>query len=124
MSSIGRDRLTSSNVPSSVAPRSARSVLANLRRALRPGGHLYLTVEEQHDVDLISGHQVLLAQGLPAVLGEVIDGDVAGYHYYPDRQTVIDWIAAADLQLIDEANHQEDGWGYHHLLLRRATPPL
>ena len=58
---------------------------------------------------------------LPAVLGEVIDGDVAGYHYYPSREQVIEWIATAGLAVIDEAYHQEDGWGYRHLLLQR--PP-
>ena len=57
----------------------------------------------------------------PAVLGEVIDGDVAGYHYYPSRDQVIEWTATARLTLVDEAYHQEDGWGYRHLLLQRPT---
>jgi hypothetical protein len=58
---------------------------------------------------------------LPAVPGEIIDGDVAGYHYYPSRAQVTEWTAAAGLTLVDEAYHQEDGWGYHHLLLHRPT---
>ena len=53
------------------------------------------------------------------MIGEVIDGDVAGYHYYPSQEQVIEWIATAGLTVIDEAYHQEDGWGYRHLLLRR-----
>jgi len=103
-----------------IAPEDWPLVLANLHRALRPGGHLYLTVEEHHDADFSALHQALVARGLPAVPGEVIDGDVAGYHYCPSREQVIEWIAAARLSLIDEAYHQEDGWGYRHLLLRAA----
>ena len=102
-------------------PRGLAGVLANLHRALRPGGHLYLTVEEHLDIDFAAVHDALLARGLPAVLGEVVDGDVAGYHYYPSREQVIGWTAAAGLTLIDEADHQEDGWGYRHLLLQRPA---
>jgi SAM-dependent methyltransferase len=104
-----------------VAPEDWPVVLANLRRAVRPGGHLYLTVEEHHDADFTAAHETLLARHLPAVRGEVIDGDVAGYHYYPRREQVIEWIAAVGLDLVDEAYHQEDGWGYRHLLLRRSS---
>jgi SAM-dependent methyltransferase len=102
-----------------VAPEDWPVVLANLRRAVRPGGHLYLTVEEHPDADFTAAHETLLARHLPAVRGEIIDGDVAGYHYYPSREQVIEWIAAAGLDLVDEAYHQEDGWGYRHVLLRR-----
>jgi SAM-dependent methyltransferase len=104
-----------------VAPEDWPGVLANLHRALRPGGHLYLTVEEHHDVDYAAAHEALLERGLPAVPGEIIDGDVAGYHHLPSRDQVIEWIATAELALIDEAYHQEDGWGYRHLLLQRPT---
>jgi cyclopropane fatty-acyl-phospholipid synthase-like methyltransferase len=104
-----------------VAPEDWPCVLANLHRALRPGGHLYLTVEEDHDADYPATHDVLLARAVPAVLGEVIDGDVAGYHYYPSREQVIEWSATAGFVVIDEAYHQEDGWGYRHLLLQ--CPP-
>lgn len=103
-----------------VAPEDWPSVLDNVRRALRPGGHLYITVEEHDDVDLAGAHDALLARGLPAVPGELIDGDVAGYHFYPSRDQVIDWIAAARLRLVDEAQHHEDGWGYRHLLITRS----
>lgn len=104
-----------------VAPEDWPGVLANLHHALRPGGHLYINVETLDDADFAATHQALLARGLPAVPGEVIDGDVAGYHYYPSREQIIEWIATADLHLVDEAYHQEDGWGYRHLLLRRPT---
>ena len=53
--------------------------------------------------------------------GEVIDGDVAGYDYYPSREESVEWTATAGLMIVDEAYRQEDGWGYRHLLLRRPT---
>jgi cyclopropane fatty-acyl-phospholipid synthase-like methyltransferase len=102
-----------------VSPEDWPIVLTNLHRALRPGAQLYLTVEEHHEADFATAHQALLARGLPAVLGELIDGDVAGYHFYPSREQVIEWTNAAGLSLVDEAYHEEDGWGYRHFLLRR-----
>jgi hypothetical protein len=52
------------------------------------------------------------------VPGEVVEGDVAGYHYYPLREQVLAWLDSENLQLIDERYKQEDGWGYRHFLLR------
>jgi SAM-dependent methyltransferase len=102
-----------------VPPEDWPVVLANLHRAVRPGGHVYLTVEE-HDVSYIAAaHAALVARDLPVVYGEAVDGDVAGYHYLPDRDLVIAWIAQAGFDLVDEARHEEDGWAYRHLLLRR-----
>ena len=60
----------------------------------------------------------LSAAGLPAVRGEVVKGDVAGYHYYPDREQVWRWLADEGLDVGDEVFSQDDGWGYRHLLLR------
>ncbi len=82
------------------------------------GGHLYLTVEEQDEAGIDDANAALLARGLPAVRGEVVEGDVAGYHYYPGRERVIAWIETEGLGLVDEGFKQEDGWGYRHLLLR------
>lgn len=59
---------------------------------------------------------------LPALRGEIVDGDVAGYHYYPGRDRVVEWFEAAALVIVDEGLKQEDGWAYRHFLLRRATP--
>jgi SAM-dependent methyltransferase len=106
-----------------VAPEDWPVVLANLHRALRPGGHLYLTVEEQDELDLDAVHALLIAQGLPAVRGEVVDGDVAGYHFYPERKQVMNWMEDEGLGVVDETFDRHDGWGYRHLLLRaRLTP--
>jgi hypothetical protein len=45
-------------------------------------------------------------------------GDVAGYHYYPGREQVVQWLAGEGLTVIDEGFKWEDGWGYRHFLLR------
>jgi ubiquinone/menaquinone biosynthesis C-methylase UbiE len=101
-----------------VCPEDWPVVLANLRRALRVGGHLYLTVEEIEEARIDEALAALAARGLPAVRGEVVEGDVAGYHYYPGRERVLQWLAAEGLEIVDEAYEPEDGWGYRHFLLR------
>ena len=101
-----------------VPPEDWPLVLANLRRAARPRGLLYLTVEEVAEAVIEDAFAALTRRGQPARRGEVVDGDVAGYHYYPGRAQVADWLRAADLEIIDEGFSQEDGWGYRHFLLR------
>jgi cyclopropane fatty-acyl-phospholipid synthase-like methyltransferase len=94
-------------------------VLRNLRHAVRPGGLLYLTVEEIDGAEIDAAYRELTARGLPAVQGELMEGDVAGYHYYPPRAQVLDWFASAGFSVMDEGSSQEDqGWGYRHFLLR------
>ncbi len=102
-----------------VSPEDWPLVLANLHRAVRPGGHLYLSVEEVDDAAIESAFATLQARGLPAVRGEIAEGDVAGYHFYPGRERVRRWIAAEGLRVVvEEYVHARDGWGYCHLLLR------
>jgi ubiquinone/menaquinone biosynthesis C-methylase UbiE len=101
-----------------VPPEDWPLVLANLRRALRPGGHLYLTVEEIDDADIADAFETQSAQGLPTVHGEVIEGDTAGYHFYPGRDQALTWLAEAGLELVAEDFHQQEGYGYRHLLTR------
>lgn len=101
-----------------IPPEDWPVVLANLRRALLPGGHIYLTVEEVDEAQIERAFAGLSARGLPAVRGEIIEGDVAGYHYYPGRNRVAGWFAQEDLTILDEGFKQEDGWGYRHFLLR------
>ena len=101
-----------------VPPEDWPLVLANLHRAVRPGGHLYLTVEEIPDTEIDEAYADAQAKGLPAVHGEVIEGDTAGYHYYPGRARVDAWLEAEGLDIVDDAIDQQDGWSYRHLLVR------
>jgi ubiquinone/menaquinone biosynthesis C-methylase UbiE len=103
-----------------VAPEDWPLVLANLHRAALPGGVLYLTVEETGQAEIDQAFESLSARGLPAVRGEVVEGDVAGYHYYPGRAQVIEWFGREGLTVADEGFKQEDGWGYRHFLLRAS----
>jgi SAM-dependent methyltransferase len=101
-----------------VFPEDWPTVIANLDRAVRPGGHLYLTVEEVAEEVIDEAYAALTAAGVPAVRGEVIEGDVAGYHFYPGRDQVERWLAAQSLRIVDATTDPQDGWAYWHLLLR------
>ncbi len=101
-----------------VPPEDWPLVLANLHRAVKPGGYLYLTVEEVPDAEIDGAFEDGQAKGLPLVRGEVIEGDTAGYHYYPGRERVAEWLLTEGLTVVEEASDWEDGWGYWHLLVR------
>ena len=101
-----------------VPPEDWPLVIANLRRAIRPGGHLYVTVEEADEPEIDAAFADAQVHGWPAVHGEVVEGDTAGYHYYPGRDRVMTWLATEGLVVVDEAFDQHGGWGYRHLLLR------
>jgi ubiquinone/menaquinone biosynthesis C-methylase UbiE len=104
-----------------IAPEDWPLVLANLHRAVRPGGLLYVTVEEVAGPHIEQAYQSLSARGLPAVPGEIVEGDTAGYHYYPGREQAVGWFAAEGLTILDEDFGQEDSWGYRHFLLRAGN---
>ena len=101
-----------------VAPEDWPVVLRNLHRAVRPAAYLYLTVEDIDDAEIEAAWVANRERGLPAVRGEVIDGDVAGYHYYPGRDRVRAWLAVELLTIVDEATDLEAGWAYWHLLVQ------
>jgi cyclopropane fatty-acyl-phospholipid synthase-like methyltransferase len=103
-----------------VSPEDWPVVLANLQRAVRRGGHLYMTVEECDEDVVDAAFEASKAAGLPAVRGEVIEGNVAGYHYYPGRARVMAWLGDAGLALVDEDYEQHERWGYRHLLMRSS----
>ncbi len=100
-----------------VPPEDWPVVLANLHRAARPGAHLYLTVEEVAESVIDEAWRSLTARSLPAVRGEVIEGDVAGYHFYPGRDRVSGWLVAEGLRVVEQETQELDGWSYWHLLL-------
>ena len=99
------------NIPPEDWPR----VLGNLRRAVAPGGHLYLTVEQVDDEELDAEFADATARGLPVVRGEESRD---GYHFYPSREQVAGWLDEAGLQLVAEDYSAGDGYGYLHLLTR------
>lgn len=101
-----------------VPPEDWPLVLANLRRAVRSGGHLYLTVEEIDEADIDAAFADAGARRLPAIRGEVIEGDTAGYHFYPGREQVLRWLDSEGINVVAEEFDQEDGWGYRHFLVR------
>ena len=102
-----------------VPPEEWPLVLANLSRALRPGGALYLTVEELDRADVDERNAGARSDGLPVVEGEVIVRSTGGYHFYPDRIRVERWLTDAGFAILDQADEALDGYGYHHLLVRR-----
>ena len=94
-----------------VFPEDWPPVLANLRRALRPGGHLYLTVELIDEQELERAFAEAVASGLPVVRGEHTSRG-GGYHYYPLLEQVAAWVRDAGLEPVDSGV----GDDYYHLL--------
>jgi cyclopropane fatty-acyl-phospholipid synthase-like methyltransferase len=111
------DAVVTVDAMENVPPEDWPLVLANLHRAVRPGGLMYMTVEEVGQSYVDRAFESLCARGLPAVRGELVEGDVAGYHYYPGREQAVAWITHEGLTIVDEAFRRENGWGYRHFLL-------
>jgi len=109
-----------------VPPEEWPPVLERFRRALRPGGWLYLTVERAPADRVRAANQAARRSGLPVVDGEVIWDEPDGYyHHYPAVEQVRAWLADAGFAIDEEAEgpwHQE-GYAYHHVLARLAAPP-
>ena len=99
------------NIPPDDWPR----VLGNLRRAVAPGGHLYLTVEQVDDEELDAEFADATARGLPVVRGEESRD---GYHFSPSREQVAGWLDEGMLAVVAEGWTAGDGYGYLHLLVR------
>jgi ubiquinone/menaquinone biosynthesis C-methylase UbiE len=100
-----------------IPPEDWPGVLGGLRRALHPGGHLYLTVEEVGDEELDRAFADATARGLPVVRGELAE-EGAGYHYYPSRERVGYWLEEGMLVVVAEDYSPGEGYGYLHLLAR------
>jgi SAM-dependent methyltransferase len=108
-----------------IAPEDWPPVLERFRRALRPGGWLYLTVELAPVDRVRAGNEAARRSGLPVLDGEVIWGEPDGYyHHYPSMRQVQVWLTDAGFAIQEEAEgpwHPE-GYAYHHVLARRASP--
>ena len=98
-----------------VFPEDWPAVLGKLRRAAS-GGAIYLNVEQIPTEAVARAHADLLADGIPAVLGETLRG--GGYHFHPADSQVTNWLSEAGLAIIDEAWTSRPTYGYWHLLLR------
>jgi cyclopropane fatty-acyl-phospholipid synthase-like methyltransferase len=105
-----------------VPPEDWPVVVANLSRALKSKGLLYMTVEEIDEARIDAAFEDLHQTGVPAVRGEVVEGDVAGYHYYARREQVLKWFADAGLEVREETHKREaSDWGYRHFMLRAIS---
>ncbi|MGH2653403.1 MAG: class I SAM-dependent methyltransferase [Actinomycetota bacterium] len=101
-----------------IPPEDWPVVLDGFRRALRPGGRLYLTVERVPDEQVRRGGEDARRSGLPVVEGEVMWEDDL-YHHYPSMDRVWGWLADAGF-VVDEALEgpwdEEDDYAYHHVV--------
>ncbi len=104
-----------------VSPEDWPLVLANLRRAVRPGALLYLTVEQIAASEIDRAFEAWTAEGLPVARGETPRG--GGYHFYPSVAQVDAWLAAARLAIVDEGRSDGRNYWYRHLLLQRRPDP-
>jgi ubiquinone/menaquinone biosynthesis C-methylase UbiE len=116
----GFDAVICTDAMENVPPEGWPVVLSAFARALHPNGHLYITVEEIDRAEIEAASDASTSEGLPAVFGEVIEGDTAGYHFYPERPEVERWTAEAGFRPVAQEEEWLDGYGYHHLLLQRG----
>lgn len=108
-----------------VPPEDWPRILERFRRALRPGGWLYLTVELVPEDRVRAMNEEARRSGLPVAQGEVIWDEPDGYyHHYPSMEQVRAWIADAGFAIQEEAKGpwHEEGYAYHHVLACVETP--
>jgi SAM-dependent methyltransferase len=92
-----------------VAPEDWPAVAAGLAGALRPGAPGYVTVE-------LPPEPMPPPRDPRQLAGEVVN-EAGGYHYYPPRSRVRDWLTGAGLRITADA----DADYYWHLLLTREN---
>jgi len=108
-----------------VPPEDWPGVLERFRRAVHPGGWLYLTVELAPRDQVRAVNEQARRSGLPVVEGEVIWDEPDGYyHHHPTMQQVRAWLAGAGFAIEEEAEGpwHEEGYAYHHVLARAEAP--
>ncbi len=104
-----------------VPPEDWPLVLGNLRRAVRPGSLIYLTVEQIDRAEVARAYTEAVAAGLPVVMGEHHRRG-GGYHHYPTRDQVEAWLTAEQLEVVAEGHGRGSNYFYLHLLVRARTP--
>lgn len=107
-----------------IPPEDWPVVLEGFRRALRPGGWLYLTVELLPEEQVRTANQEARAAGFPVVDRELIwDDPNEGYHHYPRIERVRAWLADVPFRIEDDAEGPwNDGYAHHHVLAQRGSP--
>jgi SAM-dependent methyltransferase len=102
-----------------VFPEDWPRVLSNLRRAVRPGGPVYFTVETIDEREIEAAFAKATAEGLPVVRGEhLVRG--GGYHFYPSLVQVAAWTDEAGLTVIEDDRSEGNNYGYYHVLSRTS----
>jgi SAM-dependent methyltransferase len=105
-----------------IPPEDYPGILEGFRRALRPGGRLYVTIERVPEDHVRRGTEEARRSGLPAVDGEVIWEDDL-YHHYPSMDRVRGWLNEAGFAVdrdLEGPWDTEDEYAYHHLLAHAA----
>lgn len=100
-----------------VFPEDWPLVLSNLRRAVRPAGLIYLTIEKIDPAEIATVFEEARADGLPVVHGENIRRG-GGYHYYPTPDRVSSWLEGGGLEVVLEGISRATNYAYHHVLAR------
>ena len=101
-----------------VSPEDWPRVLANLHRAVRGSGLIYLTVEQIDPAEIASAFAEGTAAGLPVVHGESNRRGGGCYHYYPTPDRVYRWLAAEGLEIVDEGISRARTYSYLHIMAR------
>ncbi len=97
-----------------VFPEDWPLAIGNLRNALRPDGHLYLTVETKDARIVEASFALATDRGLPVVAGEYLSHGY--YHFYPPIPQVLEWMDNAGFTVVEEDRSEGNGYGYVHLL--------
>lgn len=108
-----------------IPPEDYPGILEGFRRALRPGGRLYLTVERVPEEQVRRENERARASGLPVVEGEAVwEEDL--YHFYPSMDRVRAWLAEAWFEIDEDLEgpwEAENDYAYHHLLVHAENDP-
>ena len=101
-----------------IPPEDWPIVLGRFRRALHPGGWLYLSLELAAEDTVRTLNEDARRRGLPVVDREVVWKEF-GYHHYPRLERVQRWLEDGRFVIEDQAEGPwDDGYAYHHLLAR------